>query len=397
MVNTKHDVASYENCNYQREIFDMNVLYDAYIKSKKGSDWKASVQRFEMNFLNELSKIHRELKNEDFRFKPHSKFVLKERGKTRVITGEQMHDRVAKSALAEEAMLPAIRKYLAYDNGASLKGKGITFSRNRLETHLRKYYSTHGTNEGYVLLMDFSKYFDNLQHDYFKSIFDGLISDNAMWFLDELLKRSEVDVSYMSDEEYKSCMHEVFNSLAYQNVSGDLLTGERFMQKHMNIGDTIAQIAGVSYPTRFDNYVKIVKGIKFFGRYMDDSYVIHGSKEYLIELLDELVGVATSIGLTINLKKTQIVKLSSLWRYLQIQYSLTDTGRVVKKIHPKRLTGMRRKLKKLVHAMGTVEFENYYRSWFKNHYKHMSKAQRENMDDLFNYLRKGDQGENCFS
>ncbi|MFY9613028.1 MAG: hypothetical protein WAQ12_05750, partial [Tissierellaceae bacterium] len=86
--------------------------------------------------------------------------------------------------------------------------------------------------------------------------------------------------------------------------------------------------------------------------------------------------------------KTMICKLSEHWRYLQIQYALTDTGRIIKKIHPKRLTAMRRKLKKLVHILNSEEFINYYNSWFKNYYKIMSKKQRENMNLLFQELKE---------
>ena len=60
-----------------------------------------------------------------------------------------------------------------------------------------------------------------------------------------------------------------------------MLTGERMMKKHLNIGDQVAQTAGIAYPIPIDNYIKIVKGMKFYARYMDDSYIIHESKEYL--------------------------------------------------------------------------------------------------------------------
>lgn len=40
MVNTKHDTASYESCSYKHDILtDGNALYDAFLKSKKNSDW----------------------------------------------------------------------------------------------------------------------------------------------------------------------------------------------------------------------------------------------------------------------------------------------------------------------------------------------------------------------
>ena len=60
---------------------------------------------------------------------------------------------------------------------------------------------------------------------------------------------------------------------------------------------------------------------------MDDSYVIHESKEFLEGLLQEIIRIAQSIGITVNTRKTRICKLSSMWRFLQIQYSLTETGK----------------------------------------------------------------------
>jgi len=93
-------------------------------------------------------------------------------------------------------------------------------------------------------------------------------------------------------------------------------------------------------------------------------------------------------GIFINKKKTKICKLSDYWWFLQRQYSLTETGRIIEKINPKRLTSMRRKLKKLVLILPEDEFINYYNLWFKNYYKIMSKLQRENMDDLFRKLKE---------
>ena len=394
MVNTKHDTHAYERTSngergYQREIFDGNVLYESFLKAKQGSDWKPQVQRFEMNLLFELSELQQEHETGNHVFLPSTEFTLHERGKVRRITGKQIHDRVAKHALCDEILTPAVRKYLIYDNSASIKGRGIDFSRNRLLHHLRRYYTLHGSNDGYILLIDFSKYYDNIRHDRLMEQFEKYIHDErSLNFLRKVIDRSKVDVSYMDDEEYERCMEKVFNSLAYQDVDKSLLTGEKFMYKHLNIGDQVAQIAGIIYPIPIDNYVKIVKGVKFYGRYMDDSYAIHESKEFLQELLQGIIAIATELGITVNIRKTRICKLSSLWRFLQVQYSLTETGRVIQKINPKRLTCMRRKMKKLVHILTEKEFDDWYGSWFRNHYRIMSKQQRENMDRLYNNLKK---------
>ena len=389
MVNAKHDTFCYDSEGYQREIFDGNALFEAYKRAKKGSDWKPQVQRFEMTYLLELSRIQRELQEMTYEFLPSTQFVLNERGKTRVIRGEQIQDRIVKHTLCDEVLNPAVKNFLIYDNGASLVGKGIAFTRKRLLTHLRRYYAQHHSNDGYILLIDFSKYYDNIRHDILMELMKKYVTDeHSLWLLQKTVDRSKVDVSYMSDDEYENCLDILFNSLLYQEIDQRLLTGKKFMGKHLNIGDQVAQTAGIAYPIPIDNFVKIVKGVKFYGRYMDDSYAIHESKEFLEELLKGIVEIAGSLGITVNLKKTRICKLSDHWRFLQIQYSLTDTGRVIQKINPKRLTAMRRKMKKLAPKLTEKEFTDFFRSWFKNHYKIMSRYQRNNIETLFNQLKE---------
>lgn len=390
MVNAKHDTTSFENCGYQREIFDGNSLYDAFIKAKKGSDWKSDVQRFEMTYLLGLSDMQKRLMNRTYSFHPTSEFTLNERGKTRYIHGEQITDRIVKHSLCDEVLTPTMRKFLIYDNGASLQGRGIDFTRKRLLTHLRKYYTQHKSNEGYILLIDFTKYYDNIRHDKLMEMFRKYIHDDcALWLLEETVKQSRIDVSFLSDEEYLTCIDEVFNSLDYySDLDRSLLIGEKFLNKHLNIGDQVAQVSGISYPIPIDNHVKIVRGVKFYGRYMDDSYVIHDSYEFLWELLQEIICIAEDLGITINLRKTRVCKLSEYWRFLQVQYSLTETGRIIQKINPKQLTRMRRKMKKLAYILNPLEFSLWFSSWFKGYYKLMSELQRENIVSLFEELKE---------
>lgn len=387
-VNTNRDAAAYECCGYQHglsPLTDANALYAACKKSMKGSAWKGCVQQFEINMLTELAKMQRQFINDEYKLHDNSVFTLHERGAVRVITGEQMPDRTAKHVLCDDILSPAILPRLIYDNGASIPNKGVDFARRRLVRHLFDYYRHNGSNEGWILLMDYSKFYDNIQHDKLKEILFSATDDpKARHLLDMIIQRSEVDVSYMNDEEYKHCMDGVFNSVEYRRtISESVKTGEKFMQKHMNIGDQTAQIAGMVYPMAIDNYVKIVRGVKYYARYNDDSYVIHQSREYLLSLLQNLIEVAKSLGITIHPRKTRIVPLSSKWRYLQIQYSLTETGRVIQKINPKRITAMRRKMKKLALILNKLEFENWFYSWYNGHRKYMSHKQKQGLMTLF--------------
>ena len=392
MVNTKHDATSYENCSYKHEIkiYDANILYEGFLRQKRVSGWKPQTQRFQMNLLSNLSKLQKEIRNKTLKIPEGNEFVLRERGKVRFVTGEKTIGAIAKSVLCDHELWPKLRRYLIYDNSASLIGRGTSHARKRLDVHLRKFYQKNGSNDGYILLVDFVKYFDNIRHDLFLELLDslGIKEEYAVWLLTYIVSLSRVDVSYMDEEEYTNCLNVVFNSLEYQHIDKALLTGKKFMDKHFNIGCPVAQVAGVVYPVPFDNFIKIVKGMKYYGRYMDDSYIIHKDKNYLESLLLEITEVANNLGITIHPKKTRIVKLSSYWRFMQVQYALTDTGRIIKKINPKRLTDMRRKIKKLAGVIPLERFDNLYKSWFRNHYKIMSRKQRDNMDELYHSLRE---------
>ena len=267
-------------------IYDANSLYRAYVRSKQNSAWKPQVQSYEMNFLTEIAKAQRELMNQTYKTLEPTHFIISERGKTRPITGEQMRDRVVHHSICDNVLTPTLRKYLIYDNGVSLEGKGMGFTRGRILTHLRKYYAANRTNKGYVLLIDFSKY---------------------------------------------------------------------------------------------------------YGRYMDDSYIIARDHETLEQLLLEIEAIADQLGVTINKKKTHIAKLETGFRFLQVRYTLTSTDRVMQRINPKRLTAMRRKLKKLAKKVSSGQLAqedvaNMYRSWLGAHRKLMSRQQVENINTLFNQL-----------
>ena len=81
-----------------------------------------------------------------------------------------------------------------------------------------------------------------------------------------------------------------------------------------------------------------------YGRYMDDGYLIHESRDYLQECLKQIRAVCADLGIRMNEKKTRIVKLQEL-HFLKTRFYLTETGKVRRKMCRKSARRMRRKLK----------------------------------------------------
>lgn len=374
-------------------ICDANNLYEAYLKTVKSSQWKETTQKFALNYLRNIFKLLDELVNQTYRPGEEGSFTLNERGKIRPITTLQPRDRVIRHVVCDDILMPEVEKHIIYDNGASIKGRGMSHARKRFEVHLHQIYMEKGTNELYGLFGDFKKFYDNIIHDIAKNqLLELLQYDEYLdWLLTVIFENFEIDVSYMSDEEFEHCIDDIFNKLDYRQIPKDLLTGEKMMAKSLNIGDQLSQIVGIYYAHPIDDYVKTVRGIRYYGRYMDDFYIFSDSKEELLDLLENIDRIASELGIHLNMKKTHIVKLSSTYKYLQVKYTLTETGAVIKRINPTRVTKMRRKLKKLAVLVHNGErtyeaVEEMFRSWMGSFYKLMSKEQRLGMIHLFEDL-----------
>lgn len=338
-------------CDDYDEVFTFEHLFNAYKKCCKGVGWKASTQRYKARAMINLSETLSQLKSGTFKSRGFYEFDIVERGKPRHIQSVHIVERVVQRCLCDYSLTPIFRPPLIHDNGACLEGKGVQFSEKRVKTHLRRYYQKHGA-EGYCLTFDFSKYFDNIDHNILKSIIRKLYSDKRI-----------IDLLCMLIDDF----------------GGD---------KGLGLGSQISQICAVIYPTALDRYVKQELRIEFYGRYMDDGYLIHHDKQYLRICLNAIKKLCAELGIKLNTKKTQIVKLSNGFNFLKKRYRLTKTGKVLRLPSKKNITKRRRLLKKFHQRVssGLMSFDNvlrYYNS-SSGYFKQLNAyhAKRE-LDELF--------------
>ena len=377
---------------------DANVIYKAMgLAIKSGDRNRYITQLYQVNHLLYTAMLQETLRNGTYEPAQGHKFVLHERGKIRFVTNNKMVDKAVNHMICDEILTPCLQRFLIHDNGASQKGKGVSFHRKRFEKHLRDYFRKHGTNDGYILLGDFSGFYANIRHSKCREVLEYFLTRSGFhredlritWnILTEIFRTFRVDVSRFSDEEIRAMYTGKVDAMLNYGIDKNLLTGKKFLNKGVDIGNQTSQNIGVIFPYRLDNYAKIVAGIHGYGRYTDDFYAIAPDKETLKNLLAKLKVIAKDFGIIIHERKTRIVKLSGFYRHLQNGYSLTETGRVIRKINPKSITRERRKLKayKRLLDAGKItysEIENIFKSWLGGNYKRMSHRQIYNMTDLY--------------
>lgn len=344
------NISKYDDFN---NVASCESLYNAANEAAKGVFWKESVQRYMLNSCMNIARTHKELLNgKDIR-KGFIEFNIVERGKLRNIKSVHFYERVVQKSLCKNVLYPIFTYNLIYDNGASQKGKGTHFAVKRLIKHLQKYYKKHG-NSGYVLSIDFKSYFDNICHEPLKELYRKYIND------EKIIKLSE-----------------------------DFI--DAFGEIGLGLGSETSQLNAIAYPNKVDHYIKEVARIKHYGRYMDDSYIIHESKEFLQALLKDLTKIYGELGIKLNQKKTYIADLKHGFTFLKTRFHFTDTGKIIKKPCRRSITQERRKLKrqaKLVeqNIMTYEQVFTSYQSWRGSMKYRNARKTLYNMDLIFNKL-----------
>lgn len=275
------------------DVFTFSNLFGAYLKCRSGVEWKSGVQLYSCNAMANIYKTLIELRNGTYETHGFNEFKVHERGKERDIKSVSFSERIVQRCLCDEYLMPLLSKTFIYDNGACQKGKGTSFSRRRLKRHLTEHFRSCGT-EGYILQFDFSKYFDNIDHDVLKGILSRQIRDERL------------------------------RSLTFMLI-------DDFGPKGLGLGSQISQASALKYADEIDHYVKEVCGIRAYGRYMDDGYLISDSKEKLEECLRGITEICDRLGIRTNPKKTHLARLSKGFVFLKKRFLLTESGRVVVK------------------------------------------------------------------
>ena len=131
----------------------------------------------------------------------------------------------------------------------------------------------------------------------------------------------------------------------------------------------------------------------FTGFSMDDRIIIHPDKEFLKRLLAEIKDIAKGLGIFINERKTQIIKLSHGFTFLKTKYILTRKGKIIRRIPRDVVVRERRKLKKLARFVKAGEvtpeaFRQQYKSWRGDKRRYNAYHTLRNMDKLFKELNE---------
>lgn len=337
------------------KVFNFESMYRAYKKCKQNVMWKGSTQHFMNNICQNLNTELQLLKSDKWKTYGFYEFDIIERGKPRHIRSVKFAEKGVQNALCNNSLIPILQPLLIYDNGATLPGKGTDFSIKRLTKHLMYHYYLYG-REGGIYFFDFSKYFDN--------ILNPLLLKN--------MKKQIINQKIMK----------ITSALIYA-----------FGNKGLGLGSQVSQISAVFYPNSVDHFIKDKLGIKTYGRYMDDGYIIHNNIKELKQIVKKFEQKCKELGIILNKKKCKIIKLTSQFSYLKIRFFITENGKIVKRLSRDGVTKERKRLRKYLKYLKEKRinykevFYNFH-SWLCSRRNGYSFHIKLNMIRYFNNLFK---------
>lgn len=256
--------------NYDN-LLTMQHYVDALKKCRRCVDWKGSVQYYTQNCIELMASTISDLEQGKLpRLTNLSEITLYERGKLRTITPIVINDRITQRVICDYSLVPIIYNSLIYDNGASMKDRGVAFARKRMHRQLSQAVRKWGS-DFYALTFDFKNFFGSIPHSTCLSVLKKYYSDQRMIDLIMGIARSYqvIQADKINDP------HE--RELFMQGVEANQAIG-------ICLGSQISQILALVVPNRLDHYVKDKRGVHFYSRYMDDGVLLSNDKEFLLDV-----------------------------------------------------------------------------------------------------------------
>lgn len=345
------------------KVIDFKNMYRAFRRAKCGKGYKKSSARFNLSALDGVHALIHQLKTKEYRVSPYSEFKVYE-PKERIIQTTSFKDKVVQHCLCDNIIMPRLEKVFLYDNCAGQKGKGTLFGLDRLSEQMLQFYSRYG-HSGYILKCDIRKFFYNISHEQLKDIvaYHFGYDPDVLWLC---------------------------------NLYIDSTPG-----KGIPLGNQINQGFALLYLDGMDKLIKHELGIEFYGRYMDDFWLIHPSKEYLKWCLEVITAYLESLDLELN-GKTQIFPFKNGVSYLGFHTHITADGKPIRKLKNQNKRNAQKKFRKMAKLVeeGNLPPEKLIASYgaWKNHILHgnckelandMDRKIKEVLDGKWNANRWG--------
>ena len=336
------------------------ISFDELVKAAKQCDnsvsWKSSVIKWMFNLYQNITELRNRILNGTYHVSKYVKFEITE-PKRRIIYSTKFIDRVLQRSLCNNGLYHALTKSLIYDNGACQVGKGTSFTLKRFERMLHGYYEDNGhSNVGYAIKLDIHNYFGSTPH--------------------ELLKECVAKV--VDEPHFKHHVFEIIDSFE-DNRRENEISKDPFGRRGIGLGSQVSQLLELLYLNDLDHYIKETLKIRQYIRYMDDMILFVKKKKDAVRIFADIKSKIEAKGLTLN-PKSQIMPIQNGIKFLKVNFRLTETGKVKKRVSNESISKELRRISTLLWLFknGNIDYDYllmHFNSWVGHFKKRMASKQ----------------------
>jgi retron-type reverse transcriptase len=284
-------------------------LFKAYYGARKGTRNTINQLRFEMDMEENLVQLYHQLKESRYEISPCVCFI-NEKPVKREIFAADFRDRIIHHLLYNY-MSPLYERFFIEDSYSCRKGKGTLFGIKRLEKHIRS-CSCNYKQPAYVLTLDLQGYFMSIDKRILYSI---LTKDMERFSRIKMPGGASFGDSYqfgiidyllpliVFHDPLKNC--KIKGSLSdWDSLPPDKSLFHSAEGCGLSVGNLTSQLFANVYMNGFDHFVKQTLKLKYYGRYVDDFYIVHPDRQALKELVPVIRDYLSSeLGLRLHPNK----------------------------------------------------------------------------------------------
>ncbi|MDA0304550.1 MAG: RNA-directed DNA polymerase [Bacteroidetes bacterium] len=256
-------------------------MFEAYFECRKNKRNKHSALNFERQFETHVFLLAEDLFNERWAPKSARAFLVREPVLREVFAAE-FRDRVVHHWLMAR-LVPLFEDLFIDDSYACRVGKGTHFGIQRLWAAMR--FQSAYPKGGFVLKLDIQGFFMSISRELLWTRLDDFIQANY----------AEPDLELVLYTAKTLVLHDPVKNvrrIGNRKEWNQLPRSKSMFGTHhghgLPIGNLSSQVFANFYLHPLDKFVKERLGIEFYGRYVDDFYLVHHSKHKLVQSMHEI-------------------------------------------------------------------------------------------------------------
>lgn len=321
-----------KNVLYENMISYNNIL-SVYKKIKNSTKNKKEVYNYELNLNQNLLDTLFSLSKSTYVFSKYNIFLVRE-PKYRLIMSEIFPDKVVNHLFSKYVLSYALQSTLINSNVATRKDKGSKEAYRLFIKYTNKLI--YENKKIYVLKLDISKYFYNINHNILMNMVSEKIKDERVLdMLKVILDTTDNDyinktiLSVVNREIYKVNKLNI-STIEKEKLINELKSIPLYRKGYgLPIGNMSSQILAVFFLNKVDHFIKEKLNCKYYIRYMDDLVILGNDKEELKNIFESVSKYIESFDLNVN-KKSGIYSLSNSVNFLGYNFKVFNNKLIIR-------------------------------------------------------------------